>query len=194
MRYLLTRHSLHSEEGLRRFQAGRLAEKDEEWHRLVPAEAREALGKKEVERQSVLFELFKSERDYVEDLKLVTEVISIALQSDSADILPQVFIEPLQFANPPVIAPDKLRSFIYEVFYNLGPITVHHEHMLAALFERQLDQHPLVQSVTDIVLESELTSKIINSSCSTLFSLLSVPIGLRVLHQTLSTRRRAAPH
>lgn len=134
----LSNVSLHSEEGLRRFQAGRLAEKDEEWHRLVPAEAREALGKKEVERQSVLFELFKSERDYVEDLKLVTEV----------------FIEPLQFANPPVIAPDKLRSFIYEVFYNLGPITVHHEHMLAALFERQLDQHPLVQSVTDIILET----------------------------------------
>lgn len=134
----LSNVSLHSEEGLRRFQAGRLAEKDEEWHRLVPAEAQEALGKKEVERQSVLFELFKSERDYVEDLKLVTEV----------------FIEPLQFANPPIIAPDKLRPFIHEVFYNLGQITVHHEHMLAALFERQLDQHPLVQSVTDIVLET----------------------------------------
>lgn len=117
----------------------------------------------------MLFELFKSERDYVEDLKLVTEVIYIAIQLDSADILPQVFIEPLQFANPPIIAPDKLRPFIHEVFYNLGQITVHHEHMLAALFERQLDQHPLVQSVTDIVLESELTSKTINSSRSTLF-------------------------
>ncbi|KAG1781631.1 hypothetical protein EV702DRAFT_1177351 [Suillus placidus] len=134
----LSNVSLHSDEGLRRFQAGRLAEKDEEWHRLVPPEAQEALGKKEVERQSVLFELFKSERDYVEDLKLVTEV----------------FIEPLKFANPPVIAPDKLRAFVLEVFWNLGQITVHHEHMLAALFERQLDQHPLVQSVTDIVLET----------------------------------------
>lgn len=134
----LSNVSLHSEEGLRRFQAGRLAEKDEEWHQLVPPEAQEALGKNEVERQSVLFELFKSERDYVEDLKLVTEV----------------FIEPLQFANPPVIAPDKLRPFIHEVFWNLGQISVHHEHMLTALFERQLDQHPLVQSVTDIILET----------------------------------------
>ncbi|KAG1722954.1 uncharacterized protein EDB91DRAFT_1240160 [Suillus paluster] len=104
---------LQSEEGLRRFQAGQLAEKDEEWHRLVPHEAQEALGKKEVERQSVLFEVFKSERNYVEDLKLVTEV-----------------------------------------FWNLDRILVHHEHMLAALFERQLDQHPLIQSVTDIVLET----------------------------------------
>ncbi|KAG2157870.1 uncharacterized protein EDB93DRAFT_730686 [Suillus bovinus] len=134
----LSNVSLYSEEGLRRFQAGQLAEKDEEWHRLVPPEAQEALGKKEVERQSVLFELFKSERDYVEDLKLVAEV----------------FIEPLLFAKPPVIAPDKLHPFVHEVFWNLGDISVHHERMLAALFERQLDQHPLVQSVTDIVLET----------------------------------------
>ncbi|KAG1747212.1 uncharacterized protein EDB91DRAFT_74648 [Suillus paluster] len=134
----LSNVSLQSEEGLRRFQAGQLAEKDEEWHRLVPHEAQEALGKKEVERQSVLFEVFKSERNYVEDLKLVTEV----------------FIEPLKFANPPVIAPDKLRPFVQEVFWNLDRILVHHEHMLAALFERQLDQHPLIQSVTDIVLET----------------------------------------
>ncbi|KAG1805037.1 uncharacterized protein HD556DRAFT_1328030 [Suillus plorans] len=135
----LSNVSLYSEEGLRLFQAGhQLAEKDEEWHRLVPPEAQEALGKKEVERQSVLFELFKSERDYVEDLRLVTEV----------------FIEPLQFAKPPVIASDRLRPFVQEVFWNLGQIFVHHERMLAALFERQLDQHPLVQSVTDIVLET----------------------------------------
>jgi hypothetical protein len=83
---VLTRHSLQSEEGLRRFQAGRLAEKDEEWHKLVPPEAQEALGKREVERQSVLFEVFKSERDYVEDLKLVTQVVFTPIKLDSADV------------------------------------------------------------------------------------------------------------
>ena len=66
--------SLESEEGLRRFQAGELPESDQEWHRLVPESAREALGKREVERQSVLFEVFKSERDYVFDLEMVEEV------------------------------------------------------------------------------------------------------------------------
>jgi len=59
------------------------------------------------------------------------------------------------FANPAVIAADKLRPFINEVFWNLDRILMHHEHMLGALFERQLDQHPLIQSVTDIILESE---------------------------------------
>ncbi|KAG0706814.1 hypothetical protein DFH29DRAFT_900165 [Suillus ampliporus] len=134
----LSNVSLQSEEGLRRFQAGQLAEKDEEWHRLVPPEAQEVLDKTVIERQSVLFQVFKSERDYVEDLKLVTEV----------------FIDPLKFANPPVIAPDRLRPFVQEAFWNLDRILVHHERMLAALFERQLDQHPLIQSVTDIILKT----------------------------------------
>lgn len=65
--------SLDSEEALRRFQTGELLDKDQAWHRLVPSEARESLGKKEVQRQSVLFELFKAEREYVSDLETVEE-------------------------------------------------------------------------------------------------------------------------
>ena len=34
----------------------------------------EALGKKEVQRQSVLFEVFTAERDYVADLEAVEDV------------------------------------------------------------------------------------------------------------------------
>jgi len=51
-----------------------LAEADQQWHRLVPDEARDALGKKEVQRQSVLFEVFTAEREYVADLEAVEEV------------------------------------------------------------------------------------------------------------------------
>ncbi|KAH7911069.1 hypothetical protein BJ138DRAFT_1113504 [Hygrophoropsis aurantiaca] len=130
--------SLQSEEGLRRFQAGTLSDRDEEWHHMVPPEAREALGKREVERQSVFFEVFKSERDYVSDLQLVKDV----------------FIEPLRVASPPVIAPERLRKFISEVFWNMNQLLDHHTRMLGSLFARQADQHPLVQSVTDIFLET----------------------------------------
>ncbi|EGN99254.1 hypothetical protein SERLA73DRAFT_168758 [Serpula lacrymans var. lacrymans S7.3] len=130
--------TLQSEEGLRHFQAGELAESDEEWYRLVPEEAREALGKHEVERQSVLFEVFKSERDYVSDMELVREV----------------FTEPLQSASPPVIPQERLQGFVREVFWNLDQILSHHQRMLGSLFARQRDQHPLVQSVTDIILET----------------------------------------
>ena len=68
------RHSIDSEEGLSKFQHGELSDTDSEWHRLVPPEARVVLDRKEVQRQSILFEIIKSEKDYVADMELVKEV------------------------------------------------------------------------------------------------------------------------
>ncbi|KAJ8072495.1 hypothetical protein PM082_016054 [Marasmius tenuissimus] len=127
-------------DGVRQFQSGQLAEKDQEWHRLVPPEAIDALGKSEVQRQSVIFEILKSEREYVADLEAVQDV----------------FITPLKTASPPIIPPAKLNGFINEVFGNFGQILSHHQRMLGALFDRQRDQHPLIQSLADIVLDSTL--------------------------------------
>ncbi|KAF9648739.1 hypothetical protein BDM02DRAFT_3155589 [Thelephora ganbajun] len=135
-----TESLLATEEGLRLFQEGQLPDTDQEWYRLVPKEAQVVLDKNEVKRQSVLFEVFKSEKDYVTDLELVQEV----------------FIDGLLNANPPVIDPEHLRPFISEVFGNIEAISSHHHRMLAALFSRQREQHPLVQSVTDVVLDTSL--------------------------------------
>lgn len=134
--------SLASEQGIAQFQEGRLSEKDQEWHRLVPPEAIQALGDKEVQRQSVIFEVFKAERDYVSDLQAIRDV----------------YIEPLRTAHPPIIAPNLIQGFIAEVFGNLNQIIAHHERMLGALFARQREQHPLVQSIADIVLDTVLKS------------------------------------
>ncbi|KAF8968138.1 hypothetical protein BDZ97DRAFT_1916355 [Flammula alnicola] len=131
---------LSSEEALRRFQAGELPETDQEWHRLVPPEARDALGKQEVQRQSVIFEVIKSEREYVADLEAVQDV----------------FIERLRAAKPPIISEPLLSGFINEVFGNLREILSHHQRLLAALFARQREQHPLIQSVADIILDTTL--------------------------------------
>ena len=65
---------LDAEEAVRRFQKGELPESEQEWHKLVSEEAREALGKREVQRQSVIFEVIKSERDYVADMRSVQDV------------------------------------------------------------------------------------------------------------------------
>jgi hypothetical protein len=65
---------LDSDDGLRRFQENQLSDADEAWYRLVPPEAQEVLDKNEVQRQSTLFEVFKSEKDYVHDLDLIQEV------------------------------------------------------------------------------------------------------------------------
>ncbi|TFY66575.1 hypothetical protein EVG20_g4514 [Dentipellis fragilis] len=132
--------SLESDEGIRKFQAGKVPEQNEEWYNFVPPEAREAVGKHEVERQSVIFEVFKSEKDYVNDLELVK----------------QVFLEPLKNAKPDVIPKEKLKGFVAEVFGNIDKILGHHQRMLASLFDRQREQHPLVQSVADIVLDNAL--------------------------------------
>ncbi|KAJ7170691.1 hypothetical protein C8R43DRAFT_1149693 [Mycena crocata] len=132
--------SLHSDEGLRLFQSGKLPERDAEWHKLVPPETLDALGKREVQRQSVIFEVFKAERDYVSDLEAVR----------------QVFIDALRSASPPVIRESFLHKFITEVFGNLDQLVSHHQHMLGALFARQREQHPVIQSISDIILDTAL--------------------------------------
>ncbi|KAH9903012.1 hypothetical protein C8Q73DRAFT_798049 [Cubamyces lactineus] len=130
--------TLDSEEGLRKFQSGELHDDDEEWYRLVPPEAREVLDRKEVQRQSILFEIVKSEKDYVADLELVKEV----------------FVDPM--INTLAIPQHRVKGFIQEVFFNIDDILAHHRRLLAALFARQREQHPLIQSLSDIVLDNSL--------------------------------------
>jgi hypothetical protein len=52
---------------------------------------------------------------------------------------------------------EKGTIFVSEVFWNLKEILTHHRRMLGSLFLRQKDQHPLVQSVADIILDSKLS-------------------------------------
>ncbi|KZT73684.1 hypothetical protein DAEQUDRAFT_808316 [Daedalea quercina L-15889] len=125
--------TLESEEDLRRFQAGELPENDQEWYKLVPPSAREVLDKREVTRQSILFEIIKSEKDYVNDLLLVKEV----------------FIEPLINTSP--VPQHRLKGFVKEVFWNIDAIHEQHERMLGALFQKQREFHPLIDSIAEIV-------------------------------------------
>ncbi|KAJ8508807.1 hypothetical protein ONZ45_g8965 [Pleurotus djamor] len=136
----LAKLTMDADENLLHFQQGKLQEKDQEWHKLIPEGAQEALGKQEVQRQSVIFEVIKSEADYVADLLAVQEV----------------FIHGLRSANPPIIRPEQLEPFITDVFNNVGQILQNHQRMVAALFARQRDQHPLIQSIADVVLDAIL--------------------------------------
>ena len=67
----------HIQHGLELFQSGKTPESEQEWSRFVPPQTLEALGKNEVERQSVLFEVVKSELDYVNDLQVIRDVRAI---------------------------------------------------------------------------------------------------------------------
>jgi len=49
---------------------------------------------------------------------------------------------------------DDLSLFIQDVFGNIKEIFSLHQQLLYALFERQCEQHPVLQTVADIILDS----------------------------------------
>ena len=92
---------------------------------------------------------------------LIQRFLSHRLQSKT--FCQQVFIKGLRDASPPIIDQSRLPIFLNEVFGNLSEILNHHQRMLGALFARQRDQHPLIQSVADIILDSSCLLPHMNS-------------------------------
>ncbi|KAG8961323.1 hypothetical protein FRC03_005538 [Tulasnella sp. 419] len=97
-----------------------------EWHEFVGKEILNSVDKKEAKRQNIIFELIKTEMEYVKDL-------------ESIDSL---YIRPLRAANPPIIPRDRVNNFIMEAFYNYQEILVYHKRMLEAMHEIQRDEYP----------------------------------------------------
>ncbi|KAJ3518484.1 hypothetical protein NMY22_g13650 [Coprinellus aureogranulatus] len=137
--------SLDMDENVTRFQNGELPEQDQEWHRLVPAEALSALDSTEIKRQGLIFELLKAEREYVSDLETMDEV----------------FVKGITESDPPVVQGDEgaRKKWVEEVFGNLGEILGYHREMLKRLFERQREGHPLIHSIADIILDKEMLKR-----------------------------------
>ena len=48
-----------------------------------------------------------------------------------------------------------LNNFIHRVFGNVYEILVYHRQILAALFDRQREQHPLILTIADIFLDGD---------------------------------------
>ena len=64
------------QDSIRTFQENQFGEGDEQWDRLVPEEARASLSEREVNRQGAIFEIIKSEKEYVADLETLQVVSS----------------------------------------------------------------------------------------------------------------------
>ncbi|KIJ51066.1 hypothetical protein M422DRAFT_65631 [Sphaerobolus stellatus SS14] len=129
-----------SADSLDKFQRGEGEDTDWAWHTLVTKEARESLPLEEVMRQSAIFELINAERSFVKDLELVKEI----------------FITGLRQSRKPILSPGRVEIFIRELFYNMEQVLAHHQRMLSALFALQREQHPILLSVGDIVLDNVL--------------------------------------
>ncbi|EAU90429.2 signal transducer [Coprinopsis cinerea okayama7 len=111
-----------------------------EWHDLVSEGYRKSLPKKEAKRQSIIFELIKGEMAYVKDLENI-EVL---------------FIRPLRTANPPIISRERLDQFIADVFHNYDELLQHHRKLVEAFQEIQREQHPVIRSITDAMMDAAL--------------------------------------
>ncbi|KAJ1658809.1 hypothetical protein IWQ61_002011 [Dispira simplex] len=102
------------------------------WRDCLTKKEFEAYGfsAKDIERQELMFELIHTEADYVRDLLLIR----------------QVFIEPLRHLQ--VLSDAELEG----LFVNVEEILPIHECIKRTLLQRQQEQYPVLQGVSDILL------------------------------------------
>ena len=159
--------SLHTEQGVRDFQAGILLRADEEWCKLVPAAFFTTLTKDEVQRQSIMFEIIQSERDYVADIQAVHDVRPFTPSPwFFADIWwQQLYIEPLKQGN--IIPRNDVELFTRETFFRYEELLSHHQRMLEELYAVQLEQHQFISSISGILLDSVFPTSFFFARCVT---------------------------
>ena len=68
-----------------------------------------------------------------------------------------MYIQPLRTQEPPIIARERLESFITDVFHNFAEIYGHHRKLLDQLQEIQREEHPIIKSVTAAVFDAALS-------------------------------------
>ncbi|KAI9612683.1 hypothetical protein H4Q26_007840 [Puccinia striiformis f. sp. tritici PST-130] len=102
-----------------------------DWASIVPKELLLSLDSKEIARQSIIYELISGEQEYVQDL----------------DDYEKYTVDN---------SPFKIGEFKEKVVSNVLEIRDHNRVLLQNLLIRQQDQHPLVQSIGDVLLNSAL--------------------------------------
>ncbi|KAK4687215.1 RHO1 GDP-GTP exchange protein 1/2, partial [Tremellales sp. Uapishka_1] len=114
---------------------------DPEWYEVVDNSVLTSLGRTEVKRQGLWWELIRGEREYVRDLQVLLDA----------------FIQPLREADPPLLLPEpRLKAFLAEVFSTTQSIYIAHERLLEALMGRQRSEWPFMTSATDLLLATFL--------------------------------------
>ncbi|WVQ77044.1 hypothetical protein IAR50_006723 [Cryptococcus sp. DSM 104548] len=110
------------------------------WYDLVGEEARERIPKKEQKRQMHIWELIQGEMEYVADLEAIETL----------------FVDGLRTAEPAVIDRNRLDVFLDEAFHNYRSLLDVHSRLLRNLQQRQLEQHPNVGMISDLVFDAAL--------------------------------------
>ena len=71
----------------------------------------------------------------------------------------QMFVRPLRSMDPPIIPPQRLETFIQDVFHNLSELHMHHKQLLDQLFEIQIKEHPIISSIAALMHSVFLNSR-----------------------------------
>ncbi|KAE9384850.1 hypothetical protein BT96DRAFT_1007658 [Gymnopus androsaceus JB14] len=114
-----------------------------EWFDLVSEEERKEIGKAEIKRQAIIFELIKGELGYVKDLENAEQMYITPLLNSST-------------TSTPIIPPAQVNQFITGIFGNIHDLHAHHLSLLQALFRIQYDEHPTLRSISAPILDAAL--------------------------------------
>ncbi|KAI8612613.1 CNH domain-containing protein [Chytriomyces sp. MP71] len=107
------------------------AEEDLWWSNTVPKEVLESVSKEEEKRQNAIYDIIKTERNYVEELKIIQSL----------------YANPLRESN--IIDINRLDSFMKTVFCNASELLNVNSKLLAKLLARQKETN-IVEKIGDI--------------------------------------------
>ncbi|KAF9269288.1 Dbl homology domain-containing protein [Marasmius fiardii PR-910] len=108
-----------------------------EWSETVPPEVIAQLPESEVRRQTIIHKIISKEDQYMQDL----------------DTVENVFLKPLQNADPPIISPpQKLEEFINDVFGNILDLRECNRRLLEVMHVRQREMQYVIQRIGDVIL------------------------------------------
>lgn len=128
-----------------------------EWFDLVTEEDRKTIPKKEQKRQMLIWELIQGEIQYVADLEVLGTVSHPSSFRVWVALTPsKVFAEGLRMAEPAVIDRNRLDVFLDEAFHNWRSLYEIHSRFLQNLQIRQLEQHPHIGMISDLVFDAAL--------------------------------------
>ncbi|KAE9411081.1 hypothetical protein BT96DRAFT_247819 [Gymnopus androsaceus JB14] len=114
-----------------------------EWFDLVSEEEMKEIGKAEIKRQAIIFELIKGELGYVKDLENVEQMYITPLLNSST-------------TSTPIIPPAEVNQFITSIFGNIHDLHTHHLGLLQALFRIQYNEYPTLRSISAPILDAAL--------------------------------------
>ncbi|KAJ3054651.1 RHO1 GDP-GTP exchange protein 2 [Rhizophlyctis rosea] len=106
-------------------------DQDKLWSTTVPKDVLESVSDTEKKRQEIIFEIVKTEKEFVDDLEL----------------LQKLYIEPLRSGS--IIPQQRRERFIHDVFLNVSELISINSKLRRALAQRQKERH-VVERVGDV--------------------------------------------